>query len=333
MFEIDYLSKIFGNDAILETKGKKHVIVRSKDRNASQEYLEKYFRDKKVKFKLVEGGSHSSREIMKVEDFAGFIIFKPPKGVAGGGGGIDFEKQLITDLDRFYKGETDLRHPDVVDELIKTLKWNINDFGRFEVLHEGSKNQKRKIQFSGRDNFSITNSEGQYISDVTVKTDKGIFYLSLKIGSSFYIANSGVTSLFKTEQILPRICEFFGLDGEKMGGFGKEYACKTGRINLARVRTNLEDVISQAYGKKVIFVHKKGPGTVSVIDIGNSLGVSINSLTPASYNYPIPGKRKNVYINFDAGIGSKDYQVKIQIGGDGHGNDAPKMMRIWLKPK
>ena len=61
-----------------------------------------------------------------------------------------------------------------------------------------------------------------------------------------------------------KINEYFGFSGQKIGGFGKQFACVTKKPNYNNVSKNLENLLSQAVGTEVILIHKKKDNDVMV---------------------------------------------------------------------
>lgn len=117
--------------------------------------------------------------------------------------GIQFEKDLVRDINLYIQGESirDAKNNKFIKEFVNYYKLTMID----EVKEMGALNQKRPLKFTakrvyiGGSNFEI----GSTVTDVTVETTskagqmkKGrTIYLSLKYGKTVTFANPGVATL------------------------------------------------------------------------------------------------------------------------------------------
>ncbi len=201
---------------------------------------------------------------------------------------------------------------------------------KYQILEEGSKNKSRPILFDGRE-LTISKSTGETLSDLTLKSGRETLYLSLKMSKSYYTVSSSVLNYFMAGGIKIKINEYFGFNGQKMGGFGKKFACVTKKPNYIQVKKNLEHILAQAVGTKVILIHKKTDNDVVAKKVGKSNSVLITGLSNDSYVYPEKGVRKYANIKVNAKINSKDYIVNFQFRGTTATDVGPKYMRILLE--
>lgn len=319
--------------AIVEQKGK-DIIVKSKEREQAKKDLEKFFTSKKVKYTSVfKASKSSSLDVLNVPDLGGDIIFKPI--IQKGAGGISFEKELMVDIENFLNGAElkQLKNKETVSQLSELFKWYEGDLSKYEVVHEGSKNQKRALTFNGS-SITISNNTGETLTDITIrnkKTNKK-YYLSLKMSKSYYTLSASIGKYFADKTYQSKINEFFGFDGVKQIGFGSEFACVTKKPNYSKVTQNLENVLVQAVGSDMILVHKKTESDVVVKPIQKSSGVFIDkNITEACYTYPIKGVRKYANIKFNAVIGGYTYIVNFQFRGTTAADVGPKYLRILLE--
>lgn len=315
-------------ESTVTTKGK-DLIVKSRDREQSKKNLELFLSSKSVSFTSVFKPSKSgSLNVLSVPLLGGDIIFKPI--IAKGAGGLSFEKELEQDLNNYFAGVEvrELKHKDVMSELIDKL--DLKASKNNEVIPEGRKNQKRTLTFSGSD-LKITNNTGEILTDLTVKQGKKILYLSLKLGATYYTFNGSIGNFFLASTSKKSINEYFGFDGIKMGGFGKEYIVKTNKPNYSKVKSNLEDILSQGIGTKVILVHKKVENDVMVKEIGSTNKVNISSIDESSYVYPEANIRKYANIKCQARINGQGYKVNFQFRGTTASDRGPKYLRILLE--
>ena len=312
---------------------KNDVYVYSKDRNATKKKLEAYFKSKKVAFASVfKQSKSSSLDVLSVVG-GGDVVFKPI--IQKGAGGISFEKELDTDLVNFFNGAelSELKHPDVVEPLAKLLKYKKGS--KFKVIHEGSKNQKRSLGFMNGNKLLVRNSSGSTLTDITLEdsSNKKI-YLSLKMSKSYYTLSASIGEFFKNKdpKTQVQINEFFGFEGQKMAGFGEEFACITKKSNYSKAKANIENVLAQAIGTNMILIHKKKENDVLVKKIGDTNEVSIvGTLNADSYVYPEPNVRKYANIKFKAIIGGYNYMVNFQFRGTTASDVGPKYLRILLE--
>lgn len=311
----------------VDIKGK-DILVTSKDRITAKENLEKYLKKKKIEFiSVFKKSKSSSLEVLTVEGVD--IIFKP--FIIKGAGGLSFEKELAVDLENYFSGVKieDLKHKKAVKELQTVLGWTPRE--KYKVLHEGSKNQKRALVFSAG-KISISNSTGVTLTDLTLqKGNEAPVYLSLKMSKSYYTLSASIFKYFLEKNTQVGINTYFGFDGMRMGGFGKEYQCKTPKPNYTTVKANLQNLLSQAIGTQMVLVHQKDPSNVLVKKIGRTNTVSISNLSDNSYVYPEPNVRKYANIKVNATINGGTYAVHFQFRGTTAADKGPKYLRILLE--
>lgn len=313
--------------AIVEQKGK-DIIVKTKDRNVTKAKVEQQFKKKKITFKSVfKKAKSSSLDVLEVPG-GGDIIFKPI--IQKGAGGVKFEAELMLDIKNYLNGVdyNKLKHPDVLKEMEKVLKFNRKT--KYEVVSEGAKNQKRQLVFTGS-KILISNSTGKTLTDLTLKKDNKLMYLSLKMSATYYTLSAGIVKYFAEGRTKIPINTYFGFNGQKMGGFGKQFACVTKKPNYSQIKNNLESILAQAVGTEVILIHKKKDNDVMVAEVGKSNRVSVSNLTDESYVYPEKGVRKYANIKVKAKINGHDYNVNFQFRGTTAADVGPKYLRILLE--
>jgi hypothetical protein len=326
---LQIVKKALKNDQV-STSGK-DVIVKSKMRQGAYDELVKYLIKNKIKYSVAfKKSKSSSMNVINIDGEKGDIVFKPI--LQKGAGGLKFEKELEIDLNNYFNGadRNSLKHGDVIKELETVLKFSQKEAKDFKVIPEGSKNQKRALTFSNN-SISISNTTGQTLTDLTVKYKGNTYYLSLKMSASYYTLSASIFQYFLNTHTQVDINEFFGFNGQKMGGFGKEYACMTKKPAYEKVKTNLESVLAQAYGTKVIIVHKKVQNDVLVTNVKNTPSVNISNLTDDSYVYPEAGIRKYANIKTYAIINNHKYKVDFQFRGTTATDTGPRYLRILME--
>lgn len=327
------INKALPTGASATQKGK-DITVKSKDRTNTKKAIEAYFKKQGITFKSVFKKSKSSSiDVLEVQGL-GDIIFKPI--IQKGAGGLKFEDELKLDLINYYQGADvkQLTHSDVVKKLEDVL-----DLTPKNILipdKRGSKNQSRALTFTGN-KVKVNNTSGAYITDITLMDPKktgvaaDLYHLSLKTSETFYILNAGIGKYFSDRNTQTDICEFFGFNGQKMSGFGEEYACVTQPASYSKVKSNLQELLSEAYGHDMVLVHKKREGDVVVKKVKTSPNVSISDLNDDSYRYPEPNVRKYANISVKATVDSIRYKVDFQFRGTTAADKGPRYLRILLK--
>lgn len=314
-------------NALIVQSGK-DIIVKSKDREKLKGDVEKRFKKEKILYKSIfKKSKSSSLDVLEIIG-GGDIIFKPV--IQKGAGGVKFEKELAIDIENYLNGVeyNKLKHQDVIKEMEKVLGFNRRT--KYEVVSEGSKNQRRQLTFNGI-RVDISNSTGKTLTDLTLKKDNKLMYLSLKMSPTYYTLSAGIVKYFMEGGIKIKMNEYFGFNGQRMGGFGKKFACVTKKPNYEIVKNNLEDLLSQAVGTDVILIHKKTNNDVMVSEVKRSNKVRITNLTDASYVYPEKGVRKYANIKVNARINNHDYIINFQFRGTTAADVGPKYIRILLE--
>ncbi len=286
------------------------------------------FKKENILYKSIfKKSKSSSLDVLEVIG-GGDIIFKPV--IQKGAGGVKFEKELAIDIENYLNGVdyNKLKHQDVIKEMEKVLGFNRRT--KYVVVSEGSKNQRRQLTFNGI-RIDISNSTGKTLTDLTLKKDNKLMYLSLKMSPTYYTLSAGIVKYFMEGGIKIKMNEYFGFNGQRMGGFGKKFACVTKKPNYEIVKNNLEDLLSQAVGTDVILIHKKTNNDVMVSEVKRSNKVRITNLTDASYVYPEKGVRKYANIKVNARINNHDYIINFQFRGTTAADVGPKYIRILLE--
>jgi hypothetical protein len=246
-----------------------------------------------------------------------------------GAGGLAFEDHLEADLNMYFSGqdEKNMLHSDTVKDLANYLHLLQDD----SLIVEKTKIfQKRDATFSISSGFTFSNNTGKTIADIIIKNKSSdLYYLSLKLGKEFYIANIAVGNYFKDINIKKHINEYFGFDGMQMKGFGDEYEVQTDTPDYNKVRTNLQDILAQSYGSNLVIVNKKSANDNYIHTVKGSSLVGITRLDASCYYYPGIG-RKYANIKTVALINGRKYTVHFQFRGTRASDIGPKYLRILL---
>ena len=230
-------------------------------------------------------------------------------GLASKNKGNAFEKYFI---DHYSEFENDIKNIISYKEL-KNIK------------ADGGLNQRRPLTFK-KDSITCGNitdyNIGKTVTDVTLETDKGPIYLSLKSGSAVTFVNSGIKTLFTKD--------FF--DGKQLEGDGKtllnmlcidenkfrdvftsykekdKRKAKAEKDNidiLKDIQNNkiFEKFIKSVIGYGFIMVHQIKGNDIEYINFltEKDLNNFISKIKEAYIAYPKPGeaKRVDVFVKYD----------------------------------
>jgi len=315
----------------LITQTNKDITVKSKDRELSKSILEKYLKQNKILFtESFKKSKSSSINVITLIKYNTDVIFKPI--IQKGAGGLKFEKELENDLNSYFSGIElqGLKHKDVIKEMQKVLKIDRGPGKTLKIIPEGSKNQKRQLQYNNG-KIIISNNTGKTLTDLTIKYQNKIYYLSLKISQTYYTISASIYQYFLNKGTQVSINEYFGFDGQKMAGFGKDYSCITKKPNYTKIKSNLQNLLAQAYGKEVVIIHKKMQNDVMVANIKSTPTIAISNLSENSYVYPEVGKRKYANIKVFAIINKHKYNINFQFRGTTTIDVGPKYLRILME--
>ena len=185
---------------------------------------------------------------------------------------------------------------------------------------DGALNQKRPLNISGdsillspctKGNFNI----GKTVTDVTLDTDKGPIYLSLKYGSSVTFCNAGIKTLFDkkffeggTNKKAELFCDLFCLDQDRFrevftnytGVEGKRTKSQKESVDITKELADNDkfmDFLKSVIGYGFILVHKnKGHVEYHDLRTEKDLDSYIGRIKKAEILYPVDGKAKRIDI-------------------------------------
>ena len=166
-------------------------------------------------------------------------------GGASANKGISFELDVAQDLQNFKEGNEEYKYPKLVKELIEEFKLTPDNF---EIIPEGKENKKRPIVF--KSDGPVIDFTGESIAatltDLTIKKDSEIFYISLKFGGTLTFFNAGVTKIFTSEEMKEgkvknssgvALLDMLGIDNELFCRVFNEY----GETNFAEYKETVTD--------------------------------------------------------------------------------------------
>jgi hypothetical protein len=307
----------------------KGIVFKSKDRIKTKEEVEKFLKAKKsiLSFEkvFVKSKSHSLdvvRVMIGSSKLTIDLIFKPDQ--AKGAGGVKFEVELQNAINQWISSEPIAKYKDIINELSKYIPADQIK----NANHAGSQNRKRSLDFKNG-KIEIGASDGETLSDITLKTNNGDVYLSLKMSATYYVISASIYTQMLDPKKRDKVYEFFGMDGVAMGGFGTDYLSTTTKsVSKSTVVKNLTELLENIYGSGYIMIHQNGYN-INVADFRKGVNVKITSVD--GYVYPVVGARKYANIKTSALIDGKQYKIDWQFRGTTAADVGPKYMRVLVK--
>ena len=269
------------------------------------------------------GNNKSSKFNMYTFDDDGKSVSIYLAGGASANQGIKYEFQIAQDLQNYNQGGDEFVHADTVQEIIDTF--NLKP-GKFEIVEEGGKNQKRPLKFTA--DGPIIGHSGESVAatltDLTIIAEGKTHYISLKYGSTLTFFNAGVSvNTFPASEIEKgRVTNPSGISILEMLGINNEIFCRVfneyGQTDFKQYHTS-----SSKFDKQKLFnlIHS-GIGSGYWMLKGSGKGSTLYQITEEyakkaatptggiNIQYGgADGKGKRVDINFE----SSEYYFKLNI--------------------
>lgn len=254
-----------------------------------------------------------------------------------------FEGQFADALNAWWAGEEvkDAATLEAILDLDKT--YNLSESEKFIVKVEGGENTKRPIKFGNKiilDNPKGSGYDvGKSLTDITIETDKGPIYLSLKLGGTTTFFNVGVRTILTPTQIKDgnitnkdglKLLDIFGIDPVKFAaifnGEGKGEVDRGAKVN----KKAITDLLMSGIGYNYHVIHKMGKKILSkkMDEVAMKKAAAIKGGVKVYYGGKT-GKGKRVDVEFE----SASYVFKINIR-DTQGKDGyPTRMMCDFKSK
>lgn len=269
------------------------------------------------------GNNKSSKFNMYTFDDDGNKVSIYLAGGANFNKGIKYELQIAQDLQNYNEGRDEFVHADIIQEIIDTF--NLKP-GKFEIVEEGGKNQKRPLKFTA--DGPIIGHSGESVAatltDLTIIAEGKTHYISLKYGSTLTFFNAGVAvNTFPASEIEKgRVTNPSGVSILEMLGINNEIFCRVfneyGQTDFKQYHTS-----SSKYDKQKLFnlIHS-GIGSGYWMLKGSGKGSTLYEITEEyakkaatptggiNIQYGgADGKGKRVDIHFE----SSEYYFKLNI--------------------
>ena len=244
--------------------------------------------------------------------------------------GNAFEPEFANAMNDWWSGEkeVDAEMLKAIQDLDKT--YNLTKSKKFSVSVDGGENTRRPLMFGSK--ILLDNPKGKgydvgkSVTDLTVTTDKGDIYLSLKLGGTTTFFNVGVKTIMTRKEIESgliqnknglKLLNLFGIDNAKFcavfNGTGKG-----GRVIAKPNAAAITDLLKSGIGHNYHIIHKMGKKILSKqMDVGAmNKAAKVSSVT--IYYGGKTGKGKRV----DMEMSSATYNCKLNIrdtqGKDGY---------------
>lgn len=256
--------------------------------------------------------------------------------------GNAFEGQFADALNKWWAGEevADAATKAAIEDLNKT--YGLSESEKFIVKVEGGENTKRPIQFGSKivlDNPKGSGYDvGKSLTDITIETDKGPVYLSLKLGGTTTFFNVGVRTILTPAEIKAgtiknknglKLLDIFGIDPVKFAAvFNGEGGSvdKNAKVN----KSAINDLLQSGIGYNYHVIHKMGKNILSkkMDETAMRKAAAIKGGVTVYYGGKT-GKGKRIDVEFE----SASYVFKINIR-DTQGKDGfPTRMMCDFKAK
>ena len=249
-------------------------------------------------------------------------------GGAGGAAnkGNSFETQIEQDLNNYHQGSTEFLHTELIQQMIKEFDLKP---GNFEVLPEGSKNQKRSLVYKGSD-FIVTHageSVGETVTDITIAKGSQKIYLSLKYGPGTSMVNTSPSKFTPIDEIKNGIIKnkdginllkLFNIDNKTFCRVFNEYS----KTNFKQYHTSsnnfdresIETLITSIYGDGYYMIHSglsKKKGALRFFEVTKEYAERASKVTtPLLVMYGgVGGEGKRIDIFFE----SEKYKFNLNI--------------------
>lgn len=256
-------------------------------------------------------------------------------GSRGGRGsksqGFAFENQIVSDLEQYKSAGLDgeFKFPEMVKQMHDAF---LKDASEIEVKLEGGANTKRPLVFGdvkaviGGRNLNI----GSKVTDVTVYTDKGEYYLSAKFGGTVTFFNAGVKTIFTDDQFESgkitnkdglKLLDMFGIDEQRFIETFTAYdptAKKSGSkdiVNNPRAnKSALQRLLLTGIGYGYYMVHRKGK-KVEFYEMTPSRMKRAATIQNIRILYPKPGEAKRIDIEVVTPLYIFKFNIRNKQGG------------------
>ena len=257
-------------------------------------------------------------------------------GSRGGGGvnsqGFAFEGQIVTDLIKYKEAglDGDFKFPNMIKKMHDAF---LKDASFIEVKLDGTANTKRPLVFG--DVSAVIGSRelniGHKVTDVTVTTDKGTYYLSAKFGGTVTFFNAGVRTIFTDDQFengkithsdAKKLLNMFGIDHDRFIETFTKYdpkkAATRGKKDIViPTKANkraLQRLLITGIGMGYWMVHRKGK-KVEFYEMTRARMRKASTIKSIKILYPKKGEAKRIDIEVVTPLYIFKFNIRNKQGG------------------
>jgi|TARA_B100000212_G_scaffold224500_1_gene170403 hypothetical protein len=247
------------------------------------------------------------------------------RGVANKGG--QFEIDLTKDLETWWEDEKNYKSKHskkIIEEMSKEYGWAKSK--KFDVNNEGGLNQKRPLIFTDQPYIGTSGDQniGKTVTDITVTTDKGPVYLSLKATGTVTFFNAGVTKYLIADEMRNHrtiknkqgltLLKMLGLNPRKLADVFNSYGGKqerfTENVYNKLERPKLIKFLKSGMGYGYHYVHAKNPNEIHHFKMTKEFMTKLANPTSAVAYY---GGKKSAGKRVDIDIETPFITLKINI--------------------
>lgn len=183
--------------------------------------------------------------------------------------------------------------------------------------HAGTLNQRRHPHFTDKGITFDSNDIGAIVTDITLNTVDGPFYLSVKYGPKVTFINAGTQKVITCSEMKEghisnvngrALLEMIGVDPDKFVKYYSTYGSKTKTsaetddVTLELKKSKVfNDFITSVIGYNYVLVHKDVSGelTIKVINTEDDIKAMLGKMISATVVYPSSSrKRVDVFVTF-----------------------------------
>jgi hypothetical protein len=253
------------------------------------------------------------------------------RGNTGAGNrGIAFERYLSKDLGLYVmtrSKDAGYKYPKFMKAFIDNHLKNKKDL---EIVDEGALNKPRPLVFQGSNVYvgGKVSDIGKTVTDITINTDKGPMYLSLKMGSTVTFFNSGVSKILTKKEIDDgeiknsnglALLKILGIDPIEFANIFKSYSQGSKAIKSPKKevdvtnsidKNKLREFLASGVGYGYHLIHAANPTRDDISDYFITLSDVMKFVDPKRVVVQYPtGNAKRVDVRID----TPKFEFKVNI--------------------
>lgn len=256
------------------------------------------------------------------------------RGVKNKGGA--FEDQFERDLKVWWSDSDDYNNRNlkkIIEEIANHYNWS--NIKTFEAQGEGSLNQRRPLVFVGKNAYIGTSSDpniGKTVTDVTVNTDKGKVFFSLKATGTVTFFNAGVSTILSKSDMQKNydvtnknglaLLNILGIDSKKFASVFNSYDKGDKVKSYSEDVTNKIDkpamikLLQSGIGYGFHYVHAKRPTEIHHFEMTKKKMEQLANPTKCvAYYGGLTGGGKRIDVVVDTPMITLKFNLRNKQGG------------------